>query len=97
MTTSRRLDKVEKRRKLRKEKRNCKRATVMVTSGAMTFLVMVATLVTASFLISPTIERIFGGRSSGKVFLRLWKSSNSSCGRQFFEGVSHSCVDLNII
>jgi hypothetical protein len=61
MTTSRRLEEVEKRRELRKEKRNRKRATVMVTSGAMTFLVMAATLVTASFLMSPTIERIFGG------------------------------------
>ena len=61
MTTSRRLEEVEKRRKLRKEKRNRKRATVMVTSGAMTFLVMAATLVMATFLMSPTIEKLFGG------------------------------------
>ena len=45
------------RRKLRMEKRNRKRATVMVTSGGMTFLVDAETLVTSSFLMSPTIER----------------------------------------
>ena len=61
MTTSEMLKDADKRRKLRREKRNRKRATVMVTSGAMTFLVMAATLVTASFLMSPAIERIFGG------------------------------------
>ena len=61
MTTSKMLKEADKRRKLRREKRNRKRATVMITSGAMTFLLMAATLVTASFLMSPTIERIFGG------------------------------------
>ena len=54
------LEEVEERRKLRREKKNQKRATVLVTSGAMTFLLMAATLVTASFLMSPTIEKIFG-------------------------------------
>ena len=33
---------------------------VLITSGAMTFLVLAATLVTATFLFSPTIEQIFG-------------------------------------
>ena len=61
MTTSHMLKEAEKKRKLKREKRNRKRATVMVKSGAMTFLVIAATLVTASFLMSPTIERIFGG------------------------------------
>jgi hypothetical protein len=63
MTTSQILKEAEKRRKLRKEKSNCKRATMMATSVAMTFLVMAATLVTASFLMSPTIEKIFGGNT----------------------------------
>ena len=61
MTTSQMLKEADKRRRLRREKRNRKRATVMITSGAMTFLVMAATLVMASFLMSPIIERIFGG------------------------------------
>ena len=61
MTTSQMLKEADKRKKLRREKRNRKRATVMITSGAMTFLVMAAILVTASLLMSPTIERIFGG------------------------------------
>ena len=60
MTMSQMLKEADKKRKLRREKRNCKRATVMVKSGAMTFLVIAATLVTASFLMSPTIEKIFG-------------------------------------
>jgi hypothetical protein len=47
MTTSQMLKDADKRRKLRREKRNHKRATVMITSGAITFLVMAATLVTA--------------------------------------------------
>ena len=62
MTTSLMLKEAEKRRKLKKEKRNHKRATVMVTSGAMTLVLMAATLVKASFLMSPTIETIFGGQ-----------------------------------
>ena len=42
MTTSKMLKEADKRRKLRREKRNRKRATVMITSGAMTFLLMAA-------------------------------------------------------
>ena len=61
MTTSHMLKDAEKKRKLKRENINRKRATVMVKSGAMTFLVIAVTLVTASFLMSPTIERIFGG------------------------------------
>ena len=61
MTTSQVMKEAEKRRKLRREKRNRKRATVTVKSGAMTFLVMAATLVMVTFLMSPTIEKIFGG------------------------------------
>ena len=45
---------------LRREKEKKSRATVFITSGAMTFIVLAATLVTATFLFSPTIEEIFG-------------------------------------
>ena len=45
-------------RQRRKEKRS--RAGALITSGAMTFIVLAATLVTATFLFSPTIEQIFG-------------------------------------
>ena len=60
MTTSKKLEEADQRRKLRMEKKNLKRATKIVTSGAMTFLLLAATLVTVSFLLSPTIEKIFG-------------------------------------
>ena len=56
----RRVAEVERMDRLKKEKRNQKRATLVVTSGAMTFMVMAATLVMVSFLMSPTIEEIFG-------------------------------------
>jgi hypothetical protein len=57
---------------------NHKRAAVMLTSGGMTFLVMAATLVTASFLMSPTIERIFGGKT---VFIFVFISYIYSGGQ----------------
>ena len=60
MSTSQILKEAEKRRKLKREKMNRKRATVTVKSGAMTLLVMAATLVMATFLMSPTIGKIFG-------------------------------------
>ena len=44
----------------RREKEKKSRATVFITSGAMTFIVLAATLVTATFLMSPVIEEIFG-------------------------------------
>jgi hypothetical protein len=44
----------------RKADRQQKRATVMVTSGALTFILLAAALVTISFLMSPVIEQIFG-------------------------------------
>ena len=37
-----------------------KRASVMVTSGALAFILLAAALVTTSFLMSPVIEEIFG-------------------------------------
>ena len=43
-----------------RENKSQKRATAIVTSGALTFLVVAATMVTASFLMSPTIEEMFG-------------------------------------
>ena len=39
-----------------------KRATVMVNSGALTFILLAAALVTTSLLMSPVIEQIFGKR-----------------------------------
>ena len=36
------------------------RANVMVTSGALLFILVAATLVTAPFLMSPVIEDAFG-------------------------------------
>ena len=44
---------------------------VLITSGAMTFLVLAATLVTATFLFSPTIEQIFGNVQQRRHFLIL--------------------------
>ena len=44
----------------KKEDRNQARASAMVTSGALTFILLAASLVTTSFLISPVIEDIFG-------------------------------------
>ena len=41
-----------------------KKATVMVTSGALTFILLAATLVTASFLMAPQIEQIFSKYTS---------------------------------
>ena len=60
MSIVRRVGEVERRERLRKKKRNQKRATVIITSGAMTFIVMTATLVTVTFLMSPVFEEIFG-------------------------------------
>ena len=60
MSTVRRVGEVERREMLKRKKRSQKRATVIVTSGALTFLVLAATMVTASFLMSPVIEQIFG-------------------------------------
>ena len=37
-----------------------RRSTVMVTSGALTIILLAATLVTATFLMSPVIEKAFG-------------------------------------
>ena len=44
----------------RKADRQQKRAAVIVTSGALTFILMAAALVTTSFLLAPVIEQIFG-------------------------------------
>jgi len=41
------------------ERQKRKRATAIVTSGALTFMVLAAALVTASFLMSPVIEDVF--------------------------------------
>ena len=45
------------------ERQKRKRATAIVTSGALTFMVLAAALVTASFLMSPVIEDVFGKQS----------------------------------
>ena len=44
----------------RKESRQHKTANVVVRGGALTFVFLAAILVTASFLMSPVIEEIFG-------------------------------------
>ena len=44
----------------KKADRQQKRATVIVTSGALTLILLAAALVTISFLMSPVIEQIFG-------------------------------------
>ena len=44
----------------RKAKKYDGRATKVVTSGALTFILLAATLVTTSFILSPVIEQIFG-------------------------------------
>jgi hypothetical protein len=43
-----------------KARRQQQRASVVVTGGALTFVLLAALLVTASFLMSPVIEEIFG-------------------------------------
>ena len=55
---SKMLEEADKRKKLRRGERNRKRAKMMLSCGAMTLLVIVVTLVMASY---PTIQRIFGG------------------------------------
>ena len=46
----------EERKKIRQQKT----ASAVVTGGALTFVVLVAVLVTASLLMSPVIEELFG-------------------------------------
>ena len=50
---------VYQERKMKKNMTQRRKATVMVTSGALTFILLAATLVTATFLMSPVIEQIF--------------------------------------
>ena len=49
----------EQKRSMKKNMTQRRKATVMVTSGALTFILLAATLVTATFLMSPVIEQIF--------------------------------------
>ena len=58
------------RRRIKQKK---SKATVFITSGAMTFLVLSATLVTATFLFSPKIEQIFGKNIEMFRLLKLKK------------------------
>ena len=44
----------------RKASREEARASIVVTGGAFTFLLLAALLVTATFLMSPVIEQVFG-------------------------------------
>ena len=53
--SSHRSEKEEK-----KARRQQQRASVVVTGGALTFVLLAALLVTASFLMSPVIEEMFG-------------------------------------
>ena len=52
-------EKAEQKRTMKKNMTQRRKATVMVTSGALTFILLAATLVTATFLMSPVIEQIF--------------------------------------
>jgi hypothetical protein len=52
------LEEADKRKKLRRGERNHKRAKMLLTCGAMTLLVILVTLVMASY---PSIQRVFGG------------------------------------
>ena len=49
----------EQKQKMMNTKYQWRRATVMVTSGALTIILLAATLVTATFLMSPVIEKVF--------------------------------------
>jgi len=49
------------------ERQKRKRATAIVTSGALTFMVLSAALVTASFLMSPVIEDVFVHRKMNQT------------------------------
>ena len=50
----------EQKQKMKNTKYQRRKATVMVTSGALTIILLAATLVTATFLMSPVIEKVFG-------------------------------------
>ena len=43
-----------------KAKKKHKRSSMVVSGGALTFILLAATMVTTSFLMSPMIEEIFG-------------------------------------
>ena len=57
----------------RKAERQQKRATVMVTSGGLTFILLAAALVTTSFLMSPVIEQVFGKRDNFEMIKMIIK------------------------
>ena len=54
----------------RRASRQQKRASVVVTGGALTFVVLAAVLVTASLLLSPAIEELFGRSVIKKLILK---------------------------
>ena len=54
-----------------KARRQQQRATVVVTGGALTFVLLAALLVTASFLMSPVIEEMFGKYLSMSLSISL--------------------------
>ena len=49
----------EQKQKMMNTKYQRRRATVMVTSGALTIILLAATLATATFLMSPVIDKVF--------------------------------------
>ena len=57
---SRSLTEKELKELLARKNMKTRRATVMITTGALTFIVLAATLVTVSLLLSPIIEELFG-------------------------------------
>ena len=54
------------------ERQKRKTATAIVTSGALTFMILAAALVTASFLMSPVIEDVFGKGSLQRKEMKVW-------------------------
>jgi hypothetical protein len=57
---SRSVNKKELREQLSRKNMRTRQATVMVTTGALAFIVLAATLVTATFLMSPIIAELLG-------------------------------------
>ena len=71
----------------RKKIRQQKTASSLVTGGALTFVVLAAVLVTASLLLSPAIEELFGNILILKIILEtnkisVFRNLNSSLENQ---------------
>ena len=63
----------------RKASREEARANIVVTGGAFTFLLLAALLVTATFLMSPVIEQVFGKTQLVHSYSCSLMNGNCSC------------------